>query len=143
MKELRALENYALVNMLFCSIISQRYIKYTLVHSKNFQPTLSISALFRHSFKTVMFSRFLGSYSNVLKALSFQSLSQISAATLQSSYSFGKIQNLGGPELSEKKVWCFIEGRFHISSSLIFFRQFCFLFPSFLYINLNQHEDFF
>ena len=32
-KELRALKNHVLVNMLLFPIISQRYIKYTLVHS--------------------------------------------------------------------------------------------------------------
>ena len=40
---------------------------------------------------------------------------------LQSSYNLGKVQNLGGPELSEDKIYCFIEERFHISFSHIFF----------------------
>ena len=45
----------------------------------------------------------------------------------QSLYSFGKIQNVGDPELSEEKIQFFIAERFHISFSHIFFRQFCFL----------------
>ena len=39
---------------------------------------------------------------------------------LLSSYSLGKIQNLGDPELSEEKIKRFIEESFHISISLIF-----------------------
>ena len=40
----------------------------------------------------------------------------------QSSYSFGKIQNVGETELFEEKVECFIGERFHISFLYIFFR---------------------
>ena len=39
---------------------------------------------------------------------------------LQSSHSFGKIKNLGVLEISEEKTLCFIDEKFHISSSLIF-----------------------
>ena len=49
----------------------------------------------------------------------------------QSSYSFGKIRNIGGPELSEEKIQCFIGERFLFLFSDIFFHQFWFLFSSF------------
>ena len=39
----------------------------------------------------------------------------------QSSYSFGKTQNVGETELSEEKIWCFIGEKFHISFSYVFF----------------------
>ena len=53
---------------------------------------------------------------------------------LQSSYSFGKIQNVGETEFSEEKALCFIGERFHILFSYLFFCQFYLLFPNFRYI---------
>ena len=55
----------------------------------------------------------------------------------QTSYSFGKIQNVRETELSEEKNLVFIGESFRISFSYIFFRYFCLLFPSFRYIISN------
>ena len=49
----------------------------------------------------------------------------------QSSYSFGKIQNVGETELSEEKKKCFIGQRFHISFSCIIFLLVLLLISSF------------
>ena len=43
----------------FAPVIPQRYIKYTLAHSSKRLAYLFIFVLFRRSFKTAMFSRFL------------------------------------------------------------------------------------
>ena len=49
--------------------------------------------------------------------------SKVSSGFLrQDSQSFGKSQNVGGPELSEEKILCFIGESFLISFSHIFFR---------------------
>ena len=45
----------------------------------------------------------------VLKALSFKSLNCISATTFAKLIQFGQDPKLGGPELSEEKIECFIE----------------------------------
>ena len=41
----------------FAPVISQRYMKYTLVHSSKTLAYFSMSVLFRRSFKTAIFSR--------------------------------------------------------------------------------------
>ena len=57
MKELWALENYVLVNTLLCSSHSLLQIYWYI--SQNFYPTFSLFILFRRSFKTAIFRRFL------------------------------------------------------------------------------------
>ena len=52
----------------------------------------------------------------------------------QSSYSFGKIQNVGERELSQEKVQCFIGERFHFSFSFYFL-------VSDIYIYIYSHFD--
>ena len=59
-----------------------------------------MSVLLIHSFKTAIFSRFL----KVAIATSNFMNKVYDGGDSQSFYSFGKIQNVRGPELSEEKI---------------------------------------
>ena len=52
------------------------------------------------------------------KVFYFKVSSEFLGQDSQSTYSFGKIQNTGGPEFSEEKIQCFIADRFHILNLL-------------------------
>ena len=54
----------------------------------------------------------------------------------QSLYGLGKIQNVGGPELSDEKKLLFHWKKISYFVLTYIFLQFCFLFPSFIYINI-------
>ena len=86
--------------------------------AQNVQPTFSMSALFRRSFKTY-------------KLLS----------CIQEKENF--LQKKFSVSLEEDSYFVFIQKHFYILLSHIFFLQICFLFPSFEYIISNQRDGFF
>ena len=85
----------------------------------------------RNDLSKVTYSQIHGSPVFYSKVIYSKVSSRFLRQDSQSSYSFGKIQNVGSPKLFEEKVQCIMGERFRISFSHLFSRQFCFLFPSF------------